>query len=724
MNHFEAEMKKRIANDEAEFERAFYELSSVVMGDETLLKKLKASEKSQSAIEEILHYFSLPVGKLPKEMTHLNDQLNYLLRPVGVMKRAVEFKDGWWKDATSVMMGITQDGEAVALLPGKHQRYTFRHPVTGKRERVSKKNAGMFQETGYCFYRPLPEKSLSVRDLLVYMVRSLSLSDMVYVALVSLAVTLVGLIMPFITRVIFGHIIPYRLDENLLPLFVIIVGASVATLLIKIARGLAVSRIQTKLTIFVQSASMQRMLMLPPRFFRSFTAGDLSYRMDSLNNLTSTLVNTVFVSGTTALFAFVYLFQIGNIAPTLLRPTVITLGVSLAITVLTVVTQTILMKKIMYATGKLNGLVYALFSGIQKIKLAGAERRAFAKWSAKYKELASLKYDPPQIVKALPVLSIGVSILGSMLIYRAAARGGVAVSDYMAFNTAYGMLSGAVMALGSIVKNVVGIAPTLDLVRPLLREVPENSSARQQITSVQGGIELKHISFRYHPEGPLILRDINLKIEPGQYIGIVGRTGCGKSTLLRILLGFEEPEVGAVYYDGVNMDTVDIRSLRSQIGVVTQDGKLFAGDIYSNIVISAPQLSVDDAWRAAELAGIAGDIEAMPMGMNTRISEGDTGISGGQKQRLMIARALAPGPKIIMLDEATSALDNITQKQVSEAIGSLNTTRIVIAHRLSTIRDCDRILMLEDGCIVEDGTFDALTRKNGPFAQLLKRQML
>ena len=280
------------------------------------------------------------------------------------------------------------------------------------------------------------------------------------------------------------------------------------------------------------------------------------------------------------------------------------------------------------------------------------------------------------------------------------------------------------MALGKIIKNLVSIAPTLELIAPLLTAVPESAGSKRQVTSLAGEIELKNITFRYHPDSPIILDNISLKIEPGQYVGIVGETGCGKSTLLRLLMGFETPEVGAVYYDGVNIDTVDIRSLRSQIGVVTQDGRLFSGSIYSNIVISAPGLSEDEAWEAAETAGIARDIEAMPMGMNTRISEGDSNISGGQKQRLMIARALAPKPSVIMLDEATSALDNITQKQVSEAIGRLNTTRIVIAHRLSTIRDCDRILMLEGGRIVEDGTFDGLIEKDGAFAGLLKRQML
>ena len=223
---------------------------------------------------------------------------------------------------------------------------------------------------------------------------------------------------------------------------------------------------------------------------------------------------------------------------------------------------------------------------------------------------------------------------------------------------------------------------------------------------------------------PFVIDNLSLKIKSGQYVAIVGRTGCGKSTLLRLLLGFETPQKGAIYYDGRDLSSLDLKSLRRNIGAVMQNGKLFQGDIYSNIVISAPWLSVNEAWEAAEIAGIAEDIRSMPMGMNTVISEGTGGISGGQKQRLMIARAVAPNPKILMFDEATSALDNITQKKVSQALDGLKCTRLVIAHRLSTIRRCDRILVLDGGKIVEDGTYEQLIAEKGYFYELVQRQRL
>jgi ABC-type bacteriocin/lantibiotic exporter with double-glycine peptidase domain len=262
------------------------------------------------------------------------------------------------------------------------------------------------------------------------------------------------------------------------------------------------------------------------------------------------------------------------------------------------------------------------------------------------------------------------------------------------------------------------------MAEPILKAEPEVSADKAPVTSVSGSIELSHVSFRYEENAPWVLRNLSLKIRAGEYVAIVGRTGCGKSTLVRLLLGFEKPQNGAVYYDGRDLDTIDPRSLRRKMGVVTQDGQLFQGDIFANITISAPWLTLDEAWEAAELAGIADDIRDMPMGMQTMISEGQGGVSGGQKQRIMIARAVAPKPKILIFDEATSALDNVTQKQVSDALDALKCTRIVIAHRLSTIRHCDRILVMDGGRIAEQGTYEELIAKKGMFADLVARQRL
>ena len=280
------------------------------------------------------------------------------------------------------------------------------------------------------------------------------------------------------------------------------------------------------------------------------------------------------------------------------------------------------------------------------------------------------------------------------------------------------------MALAGIAAGVAQIKPVLEMAKPILETEPEVAQDKLVLTRLSGGIELNNVTFRYTEDMPPVLDDLSLKIRPGQYVAIVGKTGCGKSTLMRLMLGFETPQKGAVYYDGRDLKRIDLKSLRRKIGAVMQNGKLFTGDIFSNITISAPWLTLNDAWEAAEIAGLADDIRAMPMGMNTLIAEGQGGISGGQRQRLLIARAVAPKPRILMFDEATSALDNLTQKQVSEALDRMKCTRIVIAHRLSTIRQCDRIIVLDKGKIVEDGNYEDLIARNGAFAELVARQRL
>ena len=416
--------------------------------------------------------------------------------------------------------------------------------------------------------------------------------------------------------------------------------------------------------------------------------------------------------------------QIGAIAPVLQWPAVGIIAATVIVALVTTILQMNVSRQQMKYAAKENGKSFAMIYGVQKIKLAGAEKRAFAQWARSYAKSAELHYNPPFFLKVSGAVNSAVSLTGAIILYYLAAANGVSPSSYIAFFASYGMLTGAFMSLAGVVKALAQINPFLDMMKPILEAEPEVAEDKEILTALSGSIELSGVQFRYDKTGPFVIDNMNLTIRSGEYVAIVGKSGCGKSTLVRLLLGFETPEKGAIYYDGKDVASVDLRSLRRRIGTVTQDGSLFAEDIYSNITISAPYLTMDDAWEAAEIAGIADDIRAMPMGMQTMISEGSGGISGGQKQRLMIARAVAPKPRILILDEATSALDNRTQKQVSEALDALKCTRIVIAHRLSTIKNCNRILYLEDGRIVEDGTYDELIAKQGLFAELVERQRL
>ena len=365
-----------------------------------------------------------------------------------------------------------------------------------------------------------------------------------------------------------------------------------------------------------------------------------------------------------------------------------------------------------------------MINGIQKIRLSGSEKRVFAKWANSYSRAAKVIYNPPLVLRLSAAISLLITLLGNILIYYVAVKQGINVGDYMAFTSSYGVLSGAFASVVSMVGVLFTIQPTYEMARPILESEPESSIGKTVIESIKGNIKLENVSFKYTETGPLIVNNLSLNIKEGEYVAIVGQTGCGKSTLVRLLLGFEKPLEGKVYFDGIDIDTVDLSSLRRNIGTVLQNGILFHADIFSNIIISCPTLKEEDAWKAAEIANIAKDIREMPMGMKTIISEGQGGISGGQKQRIMIARAIVHKPKVLIFDEATSALDNKTQKSISESINQLNCTRIVIAHRLSTIKNADRIIMLEGGKIIEEGNYQSLIDKKGKFAELVERQRL
>ena len=369
-------------------------------------------------------------------------------------------------------------------------------------------------------------------------------------------------------------------------------------------------------------------------------------------------------------------------------------------------------------------LTYALFGGIQKIKVAGAEKRAFAKWAENYSNVAKLAYSPPLLIKLDGVISLVIGSVGTMVLYYFAIVTKVDTANYYAFNQAYGAVTAAIASISGVALQFASMGPILKMIKPVMEQEPENGAGKRIPLSLSGDIEISNLSFKYEEKGPTILDNINLKIKKGEYVAIVGKTGCGKSTLMRLLLGFETPNKGAIYYDGRDLAKLDLRSVRQKIGVVMQNGSLFPGDIFSNIIITAPWKTMDDAWEAAEMAGVYDDIKAMPMGMHTLISEGSGGISGGQKQRIMIARAVINRPQVLFFDEATSALDNITQNHVAKSIEKLNSTRLVIAHRLSTIKNCDRILVMDGGKIVEEGTYDELMSQKGMFYDLAIRQVV
>ena len=724
MGWFDEQIKQRKLSDQEVFEDSFLTLASAVLGNAEGNKIEDQRFLSEKAIDDILMYYHKKPIDIPDEIDDLYEQLEYALRPNGFMYRSIKLEENWFKDAIGPVLAFYNDNSGTVAFIPNGLTYSYFDPKTGKKVILNSERMKEFADDGICFYQPLPLKKLGIPDLLLYMKNCMDVSDLVLFIGVTLFMTLVGFISPKLTQLLTGPVLNSKNVNALIAIAIFILFTSLSSQLISIFKSMVMNRIGAKTSLSVEAAVIMRVLSLPANFFRKYSSGELSSRIGSTNSLCNSLLNGLFSTGITSLMSLLYVFQIFHFAPALLIPSLIIIISTVAINLLSTFAQINISRKLMQVSAKETGISYALLSGIQKIKLSGAEKRAFAKWNSFYSEEAHLSYNPPLFVKISSVFSTAISLIGTVVLYYLSVRSGISQSDYFAFNATFGMVMGAFLSFSSIILQIASIRPVLEMAEPILKEVPENNEDKEILEKINGNIELTNVSFRYDEREPYIINDLSLKINAGEYIAIVGKTGCGKSTLIRLLLGFEKPEKGAIYYDSKNINSIDLRSLRRKIGTVTQNGSLFNDDIYSNIVITAPELTLQDAWDAAEIAGIADDIRRMPMGMHTMISEGQGGISGGQKQRIMIARAIAFKPKILIFDEATSALDNMTQKKIADALDQLKCTRIVIAHRLSTIKNCDRIVVLDGGKIIEDGTYDELIAQNGFFADLVERQRI
>ena len=724
MGIFDEQIRQRKQSDQELFEDSILRMASAVVGKEAAGSMASQRIVTKEAVDDILKFYGINPVDIPAYVKDPDEQLEYTLRPHGIMHRMVALSEGWYKDAFGPMIAYREaDGAPVPVFPMSYRGYWFRDEA-GRKVVVNSRNAGDFAFEARCFYRPLPLGKIGVRDLLLYMRQCLNAADITLLVITSLLVTLVGMVLPPLVKVLTGYVANTGSYAVLWSTAAFLLCAALSQRLLAASREITVNRILTKASISVGSAFMMRILSLPATFFRNYSAGELASRSAAARSLVQLIISNVLSLGVTALFSLLYVLQIGQFAPALMVPAILIIAVTVAMMLATTFVQMNVTRQQMEYAAKENGKSFALIYGVQKIKLAGAEKRAFAQWARAYTKSAELQYNPPFFLKVSTAINTAVSMIGAIVLYYLAATSGITPSDYIAFFAAYGMVMGAFASLANVVRASAQIKPYIDMLKPILEAEPEVAEEKEMLTGLSGHIELSNVRFRYDRNTPYVIDGMNLTIRPGEYVAIVGKSGCGKSTLVRLLLGFEKPEKGAIYYDGKDLSSIDLRSLRRRVGAVTQDGALFSEDIFSNITISAPHLSEEDAWAAAEIAGIADDIRAMPMGMQTMISEGMGGISGGQKQRLMIARAVAPRPRVLIFDEATSALDNLTQKKVSEALDSLKCTRLVIAHRLSTIKNCDRILYLEGGHIVEDGTYDELIEKGGLFAELVERQRL
>ncbi|MCR5776468.1 MAG: ATP-binding cassette domain-containing protein [Lachnospiraceae bacterium] len=563
-----------------------------------------------------------------------------------------------------------------------------------------------------------------IRGMIAYMLSHITKLDLIHFFTAATAVTLIGLFIPRLSYNIFSSLVDTPGHPQIYAMILFFFVISLFQTVLNTFKSYIVWQMQLKSGYYSHKAFMEKLLDLPVNFFRQYSSGNLADRIASIQNISNSIIELIFSGTFTAALSIIYFIQMIKFAPKLAFDAAIILFIQLSLTFVTALVQISVSTKLTALRAQENGTSFSIISGIRKIRLAGAERRAYSLWENIYKKCLELSYNPPIIIKISGALNTTVALVGQFILYRTAINNHIDLVHYIAFTSAYALTSAACSNLTSVTISSTAILPAIELVRPIVHARAETSDERQHVDSLDGSITLRNVSFRYTSDTPMVIDNLSIDVHPGDYLAIVGESGSGKSTLIRLMLGFETPERGEILYNNTNINDLNLRDIRKNIGSVLQNGKLLPGSIRSNISLTNKDLTDRELWKAAEIAGIADDIKSMPLGMNTVISENSGTISGGQRQRILIARAIASKPNILIFDEATSALDNITQKKISNALDRLGCTRIIVAHRLSTIKQCHRIVFIHDGKIVEDGTYKELMSQGRYFYKLVMRQQI
>ncbi len=645
-----------------------------------------------------------------------------------VRTRSVALRDEWWREDNGPLLVFHAETKApYALLPVGGLHYELHGPAGREAERVTPALAQTLGLFATQFYRPFPGKPIKLPDLLAFGVRG-QWRDIAVILALGMLGGLIGMAIPVATGHMVDTVIPVARHEDAVVLMLVLIAAIAADSIFALVSSVAALRVQGRMNGAVQSAVWDRVLSLPAPFFRKYSAGDLANRINGINHIRHALSGTTIETLLSSVFSLLSFFVLFYYNAKLAGVAVLLTLAAVIVTLATGLIKLRYERQLADLAGHLSGTVFQYLLGIVKLRVAAAENRAFANWAREFTHLRRIAYKAESIEALNRTFFSGYSVIVSAVIFAVlgmalAKESGERLStgEFVAFSAAFGTFFGGLVRMGGTLLDLLSLVPVYERAKPILFSLPEVDAAKKHPGQLEGSIEVVKVAFGYDA-GQEILKDVTFSVRPGGVVALVGPSGSGKSTLFRLMLGFERPTRGSIYYDHQDIADLDVRALRRQFGVVLQGGQLITGDIFSNIVGSS-RLTIDDAWEAATMVGLDEDINQMPMGMHTVIGDGSSTLSGGQRQRIMIARAIVRRPRILFFDEATSTLDNRTQAIVSRSLEQLKATRIIIAHRLSTVVNVDCIIVLKDGAIVQTGTYAELIDIPGPFADLAKRQI-
>ena len=722
---------QRQADAEKAYDHSLKEIRSVLEEEESYSTAAEDTEVIVQVAQLVAQYDNIPLQPIQGKSYNGNDGLSELIKDNNLRMRALDLRDGWWKTESGAILGYYKESgiEPCALLPEKNGGYLCVVPQLDKRFKINKKNIQFISRHAIMFYKPLGSEQVSVRDVIKFAFSSRKTSkDVMLFLTLGILSAVVGLLIPALTRMFVDSAIPQSANNLVMHLTFLVLLCTISAGIFDIIKVLAMTRVGTREDFLLQSSIMDRLLKLPVNFFKHYAAGDLAQKVLTVTQLSAMVFGSLLLSVMTCVFASVYLIQLFHYSKYLVKWAVFFSFIPIIVTVILAYFKLKWNNKIIPLTSKISGTLFEIVSGINKLILTASEKRAFSLWARLFSRQQSYvsRASNSDIVFATmneiyPLFVTFCMYALFMSALKAGKMDPLSTGSFLAFMASLTAFQTSLATTSTTLIESIMIIPMYKEIKVILDALPEVQEAKPSIAKCSGAIELSHISFRYDPNMPLLIDDLSMKIEPGEFVALVGESGSGKSTLMRILLGFEKPETGSVFYDNQDLASFDAGSIRRKMGVVLQNSGVMQGSIYSNIVGGSP-LPMEDAWRAADAVGLGDVIRELPMGMQTMVTAGGSTFSGGQRQRLVIARAIVHNPSILILDEATSALDNLTQAQVKESLDALKVTRIVVAHRLSTIINADRIYVLNHGRIEESGTYDELMAKGGFFAELAKRQ--